>query len=90
MTLRSQIIERLGHGTLLSVDEHGKWSSHNGSGHGPTTKGRCVEIVSAPRLLVGGRFTGPASLVVRDGKVVDIHTDGWLDGAEHLQLPTGS
>lgn len=48
-----------------------------------------MKIVSAPRLLVGGRFTGPASLLIEDGTIAEIDATGSLDGAEHVRFADG-
>src|SRR4051812_13109292 len=49
--------------------------------------GACVPIISAPRMLVEGQLTGPASLVVEGGTIVDV-VEGIPDG-ESLRLDHG-
>lgn len=50
-----------------------------------------MKVFSAPRLLVGDRLTGPASVVVEDGRVVRLGTapPSVPAGAEHVQLGEG-
>jgi N-acetylglucosamine-6-phosphate deacetylase len=48
-----------------------------------------VLIVSAPHLLVDGRFTGPGAVVVQAGTVVDVIEGRPAPGADHVELESG-
>lgn len=48
-----------------------------------------MKVISAPRLLVGGRLTGPASVVVENGRVSEIRSTPPLAANEHIQLAEG-
>lgn len=48
-----------------------------------------MKIISAPRLLVDGRLTGPASVVVEGGRVVEVRDTTPASGVEHIVLDSG-
>ncbi|GAA4950303.1 N-acetylglucosamine-6-phosphate deacetylase [Yinghuangia aomiensis] len=45
--------------------------------------------ISAPRVLVGGRLSGPAAVVVEDGRIVRVDETVPPPGPDHLALPHG-
>lgn len=48
-----------------------------------------MTIVSAPRLLVGGRLTGPGAVVVEDGRIAEVRDRVPEPGPDHVRLETG-
>jgi N-acetylglucosamine-6-phosphate deacetylase len=48
-----------------------------------------VTIISAPRLLVGTRLTGPGAVVVEDGLIVEVIEGRPAPGRRHVALPDG-
>jgi N-acetylglucosamine-6-phosphate deacetylase len=48
-----------------------------------------LAIISAPRLLVDGRLTGPGAVVVEGGQVAAVLDERPASAPDHVELPTG-